>query len=89
METDAFINWGRWVAGCTQCANAEELTEAQETLLCGRCGTESVIRWPDSVDAIHAVLAHRVAPENRNWIPGETVADLADENVAHGLPAGV
>jgi hypothetical protein len=35
---------------------------------------------------VEALLLARPDPSTRNWLPSETVEDLAIENIAHGLP---
>jgi len=39
--------------------------------------------FPAEMAIIEAVLSRRRRPENRNWQPGETVADLVRENEEH------
>lgn len=58
------------------------------------------IDWPADAVALMAVLELRPVPHNRNWYPaghptavrfgilhGQSVRDLQDENVEHGVPA--
>lgn len=47
---------------------------------CLECGTEYSIRWPRNVKRIDKVLAKRRVAQTRNWEPGETVADLEEQN---------
>jgi hypothetical protein len=84
-EAVAFVNWGRWVADCPDpdCSNAEELTAAAAVMVCGFCSRSWPIVWPVDVALIDAALSVRPVPSTRNWVPGETVTDLLDENERH------
>lgn len=44
----------------------------------------AVVVFPPDRWIIEAVLADR-PPENRNWLPGETIQDLVYENLDHGV----
>jgi len=95
-----YANVGRWVADCPQpfCRNAEHagmyegefggLTEA--AMHCRRCNTAWPVTWPPPYTrvAIEQLLMERPDPLNRNWLPTQTVSELAAENMEHGiLPA--
>jgi hypothetical protein len=67
---------------------------------CSNCGHAAPIEWPADMAAITAVLGLRPVPQNRNWYPashevairfrlphGQSVADLVEENAAHGVSA--
>lgn len=92
-----YFNWGRWIADCPSlvCKGAEKLERWQRSSLCRcrdtqiclhgeYCGTIYEVEWPAFADEIEALMGVRPL-ENRNWWPGETVADLEAENVAHGV----
>lgn len=69
-KTRAFYDWSRWVANCTHCPSAMEITPKQPYLECPArpvgCGGVSTIIWPDDPDAIAASVADR--PEHlRRW----------------------
>lgn len=84
---DAFISDGEWLIQC-ECGAGNSVDPAQGLARCGPCGavhTHVVI--PDDREAIEAVLMRRPRDVNRNWLPGETVAELERENVAHGVMA--
>lgn len=91
----AVLAQSRWVAQCPDCAGAQLAARTDRRLLCSGCGNVIAGRrwrpvvWPDDTDAIEQVLAVRPLAHNRNWHPGETVADLVAENAAHGLPSGL
>lgn len=48
-------------------------------------GKRYAITWPKEKDEIEQVLRMRPV-ENMNWEPGETLADLRQENEEHGIP---
>lgn len=53
----------------------------------GGCGLICRAQWPDAelVPMIEALLLARPVPSTRNWMPGETPADLLAENFEHGI----
>ena len=40
---------------------------------------------PHEVDEIETELLKRPRPDNRNWMPGETIVKLAQENAIRGI----
>ena len=56
------------------------------SMVCWDCGgvTEG-IEWPPDPLAIELILSMRPEEKTRNWFPGETLNDLLQENVAHGI----
>jgi hypothetical protein len=89
MTAVAYANWGRWVADCPRpyCGSAEPLTLNQPWFTCrpeaGGCGAQAPIEWPPDAEQIEAALIVRENPRWMNWLPGETVADLHAETLAH------
>ena len=97
----SYVNFGRWVADCPArpCANpvtGERAAGAEYVALglpfmCQWCWNQDIggrfreVEFPAAYDAIEAVLVERIEPDTRNWAPGETVADLQIENIAHGV----
>lgn len=86
----AYANWGRWVCDCPKCNSAELVKEFGrppriQSFRCTECGFAETLALPDDPDAIEAVLVKRPKRDNRNWRPGETLADLILENVVHGV----
>lgn len=86
----AYVNHGRWVADCPECAGgilASPDADPLSPVLCRDCGAEVEIEYPDAraiAEAEH-VLAQR-RPENRNWLPDrESVDDLKAENALRGV----
>lgn len=84
----AYVNHGRWVGDCA-CGSGVSLDPTFATARCMGFGCGAVYRdvvWPADREAIEAVLSLRRTWASRNWLPGETVADLIAENRAHGAP---
>jgi hypothetical protein len=97
------VNWGRWLARCPRpgCTFAEYygVAPANGALRVGGlqldryvclagCGGAYAATWPaPSLRAgIEQLLALRPAA-HRNWEPPQTLADLLEENAAHGILA--
>lgn len=103
LRARAHVNHGKWIASCPyeHCANAERLRPRQPEFFCTNCEQAPVpVEWPADADDIWTVLSLRPVPQTRNWYPfghvdalswgvphGQSVADLIEENVAHGLLA--
>ncbi|MFQ5516390.1 MAG: hypothetical protein ACE5E8_02350 [Acidimicrobiia bacterium] len=85
MTVKAYFNWGRWVADCpdADCRNAEELNPPVGIMHCTFCDRVWPVVWPDDWKWIQDICERRPVPSTRNWYPGETVADLLDENAVH------
>ena len=80
MTVLARVNYGRWIADCPDCAGAE-LVEPGKLFSCRSCGAEPRrVVFPDERGEIEELLLARPMAENRNWEPGETLADLRREN---------
>lgn len=92
----AYVNHGRWVVDCPFCPGALVASFLDQRFLCATCFNGSVggamvaVTFPDDYGAIEAELLKRPNEINRNWRPGETVADLVAEREAseNGLPPG-
>jgi hypothetical protein len=56
-------------------------------LRCLECGSLHVASWPDEdlTAGVERLLMLRPDPTTRSWYPGETLDDLAAENMAHGV----
>jgi len=89
-----------WIADCTRpyCANAMKLEPRQTLFHCSECRHVVEIVWPTKADEITDVLDLRPVPLTRHWAPaghrqaiacgfpdGQSVQDLIDENVEHGV----
>jgi hypothetical protein len=86
----AEANFGRWISRCPApwCTNALALDRGQSRFVCAgpdSCGTVAELSWPADPDAVEAILAMRPIIGTRNWLPGETLAELIGENAAHGV----
>lgn len=95
----ACISAGYWIAVCPCGADGVPAPGGvvwldRPLIWCIRCENASAggdwrrVAGPAAEDraAIEAVLICRPDPLTRNWAPGESVADLIAENVAHGVP---
>lgn len=90
--TFARINWGRPVVDCPSphCTSALMLPAGTPVTQCWDCGACGAVVWPANLDDIALVLAQRPDDKTRNWEPGETLMDLVNENLLHGiLPSGL
>lgn len=81
----AEANWGRWVVPCYVCSDALKVTPGDSLFHCWGCGAEAEILWPANREAIERLLLLRPLAQTRNWFPGETLHDLLEENVTHGI----
>lgn len=91
QSVDAWIKQGHWVVDCPDCPNNMYVSKTG-LFLCSACGNFATeghsrpVRFPANRKQIEAVLHARPAVF-RNWRAGESVGDLAAENLAHGFPA--
>ena len=90
----AYVNDSRWVARCYTfpvCLGAELVSRDDPRLFCCSCLNAAVggqwvqVVFPDDADEIETVLSARPVPPHRHWVPGESVADLKDENAERGV----
>lgn len=87
----AYVCEGEWIADCPSGCGAAMWLNDKLPFMCGFCfnvelgGKWRPVLWPKERKGIEAVLGVRLMHNRRNWRPGETVAELADENRAHGL----
>ena len=95
MRTQAFLNWGRWIAACpsTACVGFVDVAglaivcTCQEAVVCDHgdvCGTFAWVDWPSDREAVDRICSMR-PKANRHWYPGETADDLMRENAEHGI----
>lgn len=90
-DVPAYVNHGRWVVECPDCRGAQLACEQDRRFMCNTCGNESIggrwraVVWPPFWQGLESVLIRRPDPVTRNWLPGESVADLASENDDHGV----
>lgn len=87
----AYINFGRWVTDC-ECGSAQVLDQNDQRFFCVRClnsisnGNWRAVVWPAEASNIEDALLVRPDVGTRNWLPGQSVVTLEDENEARGLP---
>ena len=95
--TFAYVNHGRWLVDCPFCGSTQIAAKSDRRFLCAGadgCANAQVggayipVVWPKDADRIEAELLQRPTPNNRNWMPGETVKDLRRENAEHGVARG-
>ena len=81
----AEINHDRWIVKCPFCRGAELGDPDDPRFMCLSCwnadasGRFLPVTFPPNRAGIEAELATRPRIENRNWTPGETIADLKRE----------
>ncbi len=88
------VHKGRWVIDCP-CWGAQYACRTDHRHFCPDCCNRDAgggwvpVIWPApfEVELIEALLLARPDPATRNWIPGESAADLQAENVEHGIGA--
>lgn len=91
----ARVNHGRWIADCPDitCGGAEFVSFTNPVFFCCACRNSAasnnylpvVVPGPEKRHDIEAYLRARPKHAERNWIPGETVAQLRDENRANHI----
>lgn len=83
-------NHGRWLVECPDCGDSQYAVRDDRRFMCCNCANAEVgglwrpVTWPRDYRAIEELLDARMNPIHRNWLPGETVADL--EREGHGHP---
>lgn len=89
LPVSARVNHGRWIVPCVNCRTATALTHpAWRLACCGDCGCVLTnVLFTNDWSAIEGVLLERPDRATQNWLPAETLADLARENDAHGVAA--
>jgi len=87
--TYARCNWSRWICDCPSpfCLSALQMVPGQMLFRCYECDTEAEVVWPAMVAEIERLLIMRPDPFSRNWDWGETLHDLLNENMLHGVMA--
>jgi hypothetical protein len=95
-----FLYSGHWVARCPRqgCHNAEQVGRCDDgttggldgqRFYCreshGGCGFTCAADWPPNISDIEKLVMCRPVPATRNWLPGEDLHDLLQENLEHGI----
>lgn len=77
QTTQAFLDWGRWVAGCGNpaCENAKQVWPGQDDMVCdappdniGVCLSTTRIEWPENPGEVLASVAG-LPPSRQHWRP--------------------
>jgi len=93
LSVQAHVNAGRWSILCPWCPGSEYASRTDHRFLCANCcnveveGKWITVEWPAPilVEAIEAILSLRGRPETQWWNPGETLAQLVEENEQHSI----
>lgn len=86
LPLKAYVNHGRWIVKC-ECGGGEKAWE-EGWVMCQSCFNATLghryrrVIFPKPRSRIEQLLTVRPEP-NRNWRPGETLADLERENSEH------
>lgn len=88
-----YVNHGRWVVDCPckGCGGAVVVSRAEAFFLCPLCcnadndGQWYRVEFPAHRAQIEIELLKRPVRPTRNWRAHESVADLRQENRAHGV----
>lgn len=82
----AEVNHGRWIVRCPFCPGAELANTTSSLFFCCGCRNAQAghrylrVTLPVQRVAIEVELLKRPDGETRNWLPGESVADLRLQN---------
>ena len=90
VKLEARVNHGRWVVDCPFCKGAETIWPGEPFFLCAHCANNRTklairIELPKERVEIEKILDERLEPENKNWTPGETLAQLKKDIKAKGV----
>lgn len=83
----AVVNHDRWIVSCPDCNSAQMGAPSDPRFWCVECSNGAVggmwrpVTYPpaEARDEIADELRRRLVNTQRNWLPGETVDDLAAE----------
>lgn len=80
-----YLNVARWLIDCPHCNNSCMVLGRDAA--CFGCGAVfHGLERPEHEAAIVAIVSLRQRLNHRNWHPGETLAELRQQNLAHGDP---
>lgn len=93
LPLHAWIGSSDWVITCDVCRetiviNFGEIYFCPQCLNAAHGGKARKVIFPADREAIERLLILRPNPDNRNWLPHETVEDLRKENAEHGIKEG-
>ncbi len=86
---DARVEYARWIVDCPNCHNAEFVFE-DKLFYCSMCKNSNIqgqvyrVNIPTKRKEIEYILGKRNII-NRHWNPNETVKQLQEENISHGI----
>lgn len=88
VEARAYVQRSQWIVACPWCDQTQVTSPADPKMCCPACHNDGRSQWarvvfPDCLEAIEGVLNLRPKLDTRNWVLGETVADLEAENAQH------
>lgn len=87
----AFVVNSDWVVHCPDCTE-QVIAQPGEPFYCPECqnvmnaGKSHSVIFPTNQEEIETVLLARPLPATRNWLLGETIKQLKQENLDHGVP---
>jgi hypothetical protein len=85
----AEVRQGQWLVSCPYCPGAQYASKTDHRFFCDECGNNgdgwSTVVWPDVADEIESIVGRRPDRNTRDWLVGETVEQLQDENDAHDV----
>lgn len=85
-----YANHGRWLVSCPDCNGSQLACRTDPRFICSDCGNVAVegrwrrLAWPANPKNIEDLLERRPMA-NRNWFPHESINDLREQNLLHGL----
>lgn len=86
---EARIEYAQWIIDCPNCGNAEFAFE-DKLFFCSLCQNSDIagkarkVKMHQQRKKIEDILGKR-SIKNRHWYTNETVEDLENENISHGL----
>jgi hypothetical protein len=85
----AQVTGGLWYATCPDCKTPIIIDDAEPVFFCVTCLCAGNDGHPYAVDfrgktEVEDLFAKRKDPRTRNWLPGESIADLKKEQRARG-----
>lgn len=92
-DVEVYANEGRWVVQCPDCNGAQLASRSDRRFMCNECANVVVgggwrrVIWPAKAEEIEAAVRRRPRV-NQNWLPGESVTALHEENAVHGVRGG-
>lgn len=88
-EVQAYVTVGLWYATCPGCKTPVLVDDREPVFFCPTClcaendGHPYVVSFQGKRE-VEELFARRKDPRTRNWVPGESLADLEKEQRAKG-----